>query len=270
VGSSIKTINQEASNSSGARPDFLYKNILDQERYIAVLSHVKNKNVLDCACGIGWGAHIIAESGAKSVLGVDLSASAIKTAIKFYNSESVTYLHNDINQITKDKTFDVITSFETIEHVDNPEEFLKILRSLSHSDTIFFLSTPNGFCFKHSGDKPYNPFHLDEYDKKELIEMFENSGWTVKNYMGQHPMKEGSKKIDEYRNFIRIFWLNRNRIEKFGLLYSITSKIFRRLTKKLIQDPAHNQSCAPVYIKDGFQPAYHFFELMPKIKGSVE
>jgi 2-polyprenyl-3-methyl-5-hydroxy-6-metoxy-1,4-benzoquinol methylase len=267
---SIKTKNQDASNVSGVRPNFLYKNVLDQERYISVLSYVKNKNVLDCACGVGWGSHIMAMAGAIRVIGVDLSLSAINTARNFYNSDSVTYIQNDINQINIKENFDVITSFETIEHVENPIEFLQKLRSLSHPKTVFFLSTPNGFCFKHSGDKPYNPFHLDEYEKNELIEMFNNSGWSVKNYMGQYPMKEGSKKIDEYREFIKIFWLNKNRIQKFGFLYSITSKIFRRITKKLIQDPAHNYSCAPVTIKDGYQPAYHFFKLMPIKKDSFE
>ena len=270
MSSSITMINQDASNSSGVRPDFLYKNALDQERYISVLSHVKNKSVLDCACGVGWGSHIMAMSGAKSVLGVDLSASAIKTASRFYNSKAVTYVQNDINQINKEDCFDVITSFETLEHVENPLEFLHTLRNLSHSDSIFFLSTPNGYCFKHYGDKPYNPYHLEEYQKDELLEMFERSGWVVEDYLGQYPMKEGSEEVEEYRDFIYSFWLDKIRVKKFGLVFSLLSKIFRRLTNKLIKDPAHNNSCAPVIMKNGYQPAYHFFKLKPRAKGSFE
>ena len=258
-------VNKDASNSSGVRPDFLYKNILDQERYISVLRYVNNKSVLDCACGVGWGSYIMTKSGAKSVVGVDLSASAIKTATKYYNSQSVRYIQNDINQMDNEELFDVITSFETLEHVDDPLRFLRTLRSLSHSQSMLFLSTPNGFCFKHEGDRPYNPYHLEEYQKDELIKMFQLSGWIVEEYLGQYPIKEGSKEVIEYRDFIYNFWIDKVRSKKFGFVYSVGSKIFRRLSNKLLKDPAHSESCAPVNIKSGYQPAYHYFKLKPSV-----
>ena len=51
--------NKLASNKSGVRSDFLYRNILDQKRYIEVLKFVRGKRILDCACGVGWGSYVI-------------------------------------------------------------------------------------------------------------------------------------------------------------------------------------------------------------------
>ena len=49
-----KELNINASNISGARANVSYGNILDQKRYIYALNFVRGKDVLDCACGIGW------------------------------------------------------------------------------------------------------------------------------------------------------------------------------------------------------------------------
>ncbi len=81
----LKKLNQIASNQSGVRANVMYGNILDQERYIKSLSYVKNKDVLDCACGIGWGSYLIANVGANHVTSVDLSEEAISAAKNYFN-----------------------------------------------------------------------------------------------------------------------------------------------------------------------------------------
>lgn len=258
----IKNLNREATNESGVRPDFMYKNILDQKRYINALNFVHEKKILDCACGVGWGSYIMANSGADHVTGIDLSDAAISTAKKYYNHASVLYVHNDINNL--DSKFDVITSFETIEHVENPLDFLKILAKLSHTETALFLSTPNGFCFKNKDDLPYNPYHNEEYTKEELCVLFDLSGWTVEEYKGQYLMKNDSQDIIKYRSFIRKFWLDKIRSDKFGIIYNLLGRVVRRLIGETIQDPAHKGDCSPVKVPKGYQPAYHYFRLKLK------
>lgn len=260
----IEFLNKEAANESGVRPDYMYKNILDQKRYIDVLCYIHEKKVLDCACGVGWGSYIMAKSGASHVTGVDLSNVAISTANKYYDNNSISYIKDDVDNLPDGIKFDVVTSFETLEHVENPLFFLKKLANLSHTETVLFLSTPNGFCFKNKDDSPYNPYHNEEYTKEELLDLFDLSGWSVVEYKGQHLMKENSKDIVEYRSFIRRFWHDKIMTDRFGIVYSIFGKIVRRVFGIALQDPAHKGDCTPVKVKYGYQPAYHYFRL--KIK----
>ena len=260
----IKFVNQNAANNSGVRSNVNYGNMLDQERYISVINRVKDLNVLDCACGVGWGSYLIANANAKNVTAVDLSLEAIEAAKKYYSHQNINYISTDIYTCEFKNKFDLITSFETIEHVENPVKFLKTLYKFSHEDTILFLSTPNGSLFK-SSKNPENPFHINEYDKDELINYFHNSGWEVIKYSGQYQVDiNNEKKINEYRTFIKRFWNDRKLRKKYGQIYSFCAKIARRLSNKLLIDPAHSSSCRPEKVIDYKYPAYHYFELKRK------
>ena len=256
--------NKLAPNESGVRPDFMYKNIIDQKRYINVLQFVKGKRVLDCACGVGWGSYIMAKAGAEQVVGLDLSSNAINTAKKYYNHDSILYQEDNIYNFSSNEKFDVITSFETLEHVEDPLKFLNTLANLCHSGSVFFLSTPNGFSFKNKNELPHNPDHKMEFNKEELYELLDSSNWLIEEYLGTHPMKKDSEEIVEYRNFIRRFWTDKIRSETYGIIYTLGGKIFRRLLNRKLVDPAHLEDCSPKKITNEFEPAYHYLKLKLK------
>jgi len=258
-----ETLNKTASNESGVRPDFQYGNILDQKRYIYALNHVRGKKVLDCACGVGWGSYLMANGGAELVLGLDISENAIDTAKEYYSGERVSYQIGTPDHISGDQKFDVITSFETIEHAENPLDFLIDLRKLAHKDTKCFLSTPNSYCTGLFNGKPCNPYHAKEFSKAELLDFFNSSGWTVDSYLGQHPIEEESTELKLYREFNLNYWLERNASIKYGLFYSIYKKIYRRVFRSYLVDPALATDCNPSPINTKFQPVYHFFVLSP-------
>lgn len=259
-----KKLNKNASNDSGVRANISYGNMLDQERYMYVLGDAIESKVLDCACGIGWGSYLIACAGAKKVISIDLSNSAIKSAKKYYDHENIQYVKGDIFKLKFKNKFDLITSFETIEHLENPQKFLTILKGYSNKNTILYLSTPNGKVFK-SKEKPENPYHVNEYTKDELIEIITNAGWIIKEYLGQYPINKNDKvKIQEYKSFIKRFWKDKKMIKKFGIGYQLFGKAQRRIVGKLLQDPAHDASCKPMVVKKNYEPAYHFFRLKLK------
>ena len=258
-----EALNKAASNESGVRADFLYGNILDQKRYIYALNYVYNKAVLDCACGVGWGSNLMANAGARSVMGLDISQDAVATAVKYYSNAKTAYRCAKPSEVETSQKFDVITTFETIEHVEEPLEFLVSLKALSHDETIAFLSTPNSFCFKRDGDKPYNPYHLKEFTKEELLILFSGAGWRVCEYLGQYPIDEQSEGIEQYRRFIKAYWDRSKRAARYGIAYRLLNLILRKAFLGSLREPAHESDCNPVAVTPGYQPAYHFFVLRP-------
>jgi len=92
------------------------------ERYQYAFKHIKvDDDVLDAACGCGYGSNILARK-ARHVTGVDYSQQAIDYAQKHWHRKNITYLKYDLTKDTFGDLghYDVIVSFETIEHLMPP------------------------------------------------------------------------------------------------------------------------------------------------------
>lgn len=139
-------------------------------RYELVKPFVSNKIVLDIASGSGYGADMLAQAGAKKVVGIDIDEGAITEAQKRYGSNQIEFKVGkkiegaeklDIN----DKSIEVIACFETIEHIEDYKAFLQELTRVLTAEGVAFISTPNRDVF---GQK--NPFHIKEFTKQEFID----------------------------------------------------------------------------------------------------
>ena len=91
------------------------------QRYYSVLPLVKDKVVLDAACGEGYGTMILASAAVK-VSGIDNSSEVIERAQKEYgHKENIEFIAGSVAHLPfHEKSVDVVVSFETIEHI--PEE----------------------------------------------------------------------------------------------------------------------------------------------------
>ncbi len=146
------------------------KNIIYNEhliRYELAKKFVSGKIVLDIACGSGFGAKILARAGAEKVTAVDIDEKTVKKARNKNWLKNIVYRQgNAENLAEKNETFDIIVSFETIEHLKNPEKYLKELKRVIKNNGLIFISTPNK---KISKEK--NPFHFKEFEKEEFKEI---------------------------------------------------------------------------------------------------
>lgn len=132
-------------------------------RYEAAGDIVKDKVVLDIASGSGYGTSHLAQS-AKKVYGVDVDKDAIAYAKKNYAAKNIEFVLGDGTKIPlADNLVDVIVSFETIEHIENYETFMKEVSRVLKPDGLLILSTPNDVEFPET-----NHFHIHEFEKKEL------------------------------------------------------------------------------------------------------
>lgn len=134
-------------------------------RYRFALPYVHGKRVLDIACGEGYGSAALQQCGATSLTGVDISKEACEHASKRYGIQTKL---GDVKKIPlPDRSLDVIVSFETIEHTDNPNLFLdECVRVLAPGGRLV-ISTPNLDSRDEGAQK--NPFHLKELSANEFI-----------------------------------------------------------------------------------------------------
>jgi 2-polyprenyl-3-methyl-5-hydroxy-6-metoxy-1,4-benzoquinol methylase len=216
-------------NNTGER-HIINQEIIDETEYYIHLMHiatyqfalkyVQGKRVLDYGCGSGYGSQMLS-SLADKVIGVDVSVEAIEFANRNYSSGNIIF--KDISELGDEK-FDVITSFQVIEHVTDDKEYIRKLKKMLNPDGCLLISTPDKknrlFNFIQ---KPWNVFHLREYSGTSLTNLLLNYFTEVEvlNIGSEYDfvMKEISRTKKQriitlpctlifYPDFLRIFLLN--------------------------------------------------------------
>ena len=145
-------------------------------RYAIARPYVQGgKRVLDVASGEGYGSYLLKKWGAAHVDGIDIDAETVEKAQHIFGSEDVRFQCHSAEELPfEDYSFDVICSFETVEHLDHPEKFLQEIRRVLRPGGTVIMSCPNDPYYYHEG-VPGNPFHKKQYtyfDFKSLAESY--------------------------------------------------------------------------------------------------
>ena len=146
------------------------------QRYMSVRELVRNKVVLDAACGEGYGSHILSKY-ANTVTGMDIDAESIDRArTKYADSHNLRYIQGSIEKLPlDDKSVDVVISFETIEHVDGniQNSFLREISRVLKDDGVLAMSTPNKAVYSDLYNY-HNKFHVKEFYYEEFKQFLED------------------------------------------------------------------------------------------------
>jgi SAM-dependent methyltransferase len=144
------------------------------QRYKFALEYCRGKRVLDAGCGTGYGSHFLASSGARSVLGLDISGEALSEAKQNYQLDNLQFEQRDVEMLGNDPAlrgqFEVVVNFENLEHLLHPERLVsgaaEILRQAAGP---FIVSTPNGeISVLDKTGNLLNLFHIKEFTEEEL------------------------------------------------------------------------------------------------------
>src|SRR3954464_7299440 len=125
---------------------------------------ITGKKVLDTGCGLGYGAAYMAKYAAE-ITGIDYDAEVIANNNKEYAAvQNLNFVQGSIPPLPfPDNSFDVVTSFQFIEHIHGRKEFTKECLRVVKPGGKVLITTPN---IKRSLAR--NPFHIHEYTFDEM------------------------------------------------------------------------------------------------------
>lgn len=167
------------------------------DRYVFASRFAKGKHVADIACGTGYGSRTLKQDGqAASVLGVDICPDAIAYATARHGEAADVggvRFHCASGDATglPAESFDMIASFETIEHVPDDQQLLSEFARLLRPSGILICSTPNQWPLAIA------PHHVREYDRQqfeavlgqnfEILEMHNQNSGTSFEFNREQP-----------------------------------------------------------------------------------
>jgi hypothetical protein len=138
-------------------------------RYAFARPLAAGRRVLDAACGEGYGSALIAAAGGE-VLGLDIGADVVAHARERY--EGVAGLRFERADATRldalaDASFDLILSYETLEHVHEQERLLDGFARLLAPGGLLLVSTPDRRTYTDLTGQ-VNPHHVRELYRDEF------------------------------------------------------------------------------------------------------
>jgi ubiquinone/menaquinone biosynthesis C-methylase UbiE len=140
---------------------------VDMERHLAAYRWARERaagrSVLDAGCGEGYGAAMLAET-ARRVLGVD-RPDAVATASARHRDPRLDFRAVDLGRLDAlGERFDLVVSFQVIEHLPDPPGFLGALWGRVAPGGELVVTTPNRLMSVSE-----NPYHLREWTAAELL-----------------------------------------------------------------------------------------------------
>jgi SAM-dependent methyltransferase len=123
---------------------------------------------LDMGSGSGYGTAEFAD--AASVVGIDISADAVKYARAAFGRPGVHFLQAACESLPfADGSFDLCVAFEVIEHLERWREMLTEARRVLRPSGVLLVSTPNKAYYAESrGAAGPNPWHAHEFEYGEF------------------------------------------------------------------------------------------------------
>jgi 2-polyprenyl-3-methyl-5-hydroxy-6-metoxy-1,4-benzoquinol methylase len=141
--------------------------------------YAKKSKILDIGCGDGFFLKDLERLGYQNTFGVEPSFKALKKTDKSLKSRIKTGMFK--TGLFPPNTFDIITSFQTLDHIENPHEFIQnAKKSLKKKGAIFIIvHNTDGLSVKIFGEKSpiFDIEHIYLFNKKTLKKLLQINGF---------------------------------------------------------------------------------------------
>src|SRR5437868_10503839 len=142
--------------------------------YRWIAERVAGLDVVDEACGEGYGADVLARA-ARSVIGVDANPEAHAHAAARYTRDNLSFARDLVERFAPADGCDAVVFLQTIEHLEDPGPVLDHFRSVLRPSGAAYISTPNVLTLAPRGaERSGNPWHIREYRATEFRELCES------------------------------------------------------------------------------------------------
>ena len=136
-------------------------------RYLFAAHLAAGAEVVDIACGEGYGSYMLAQR-ARSVVGIDIDRHTVAQARERYERPNLSFKEGTCAALPlPPASADMVISFETIEHIRAQEEFIAEVRRVLRPGGTLVLSSPERELYNSYRREP-NQFHLKELSRDEL------------------------------------------------------------------------------------------------------
>jgi SAM-dependent methyltransferase len=146
-------------------------------RYRFAAQYSAGRDVVDIACGEGYGSAALTAAGARRVIGIDIDQVAVTHARSRYGIDARLGPAEAIP--LPNESVDMVVSFETIEHLPDPSLLVRECHRVLRQQGKLIISTPNREVY--SSEARHNRFHLVEMNEAEFADVldpwFAATGW---------------------------------------------------------------------------------------------
>jgi 2-polyprenyl-3-methyl-5-hydroxy-6-metoxy-1,4-benzoquinol methylase len=115
--------------------------------------------------------------------GIEVSPDAAHFAATAFGVDCFTGTLEDYIRSSRRSSFPLVLAIDLLEHLEQPQEFIRLLREVVDDGGWLIIDTPNGGGYNISVQasqwKGFNPFHIFLFTRENLITMLSNNGFEV-------------------------------------------------------------------------------------------
>lgn len=208
----FKNIKTEKQYLNYLKEMFCYKIIGDNKEY--------PKRILEIGCGSGEGIKYL--NNYKEYYGLDKSSDSLYDCkILYKDRDNISFLlFMFINSLPfEDEFFDCVILLQVFEHIKDVDSLLKEIKRVLVPMGTLYLTTPNKKVRLRRFEKPFNPFHIKEYNKNELKCILQNHFFKLYIY-GVFSSSEIENKLKpKKRSILRVYFLDKLGIKSKKKIY---------------------------------------------------